>query len=251
MPSGRTHDRITLWSLPVLAGFTYERTHSGELTLIVTSSFLIGGLMFGPDLDINSRQYHRWGILRWIWLPYRKSIRHRSVLSHGPLIGTTVRLLYLSCWVALLSIVIILGMSIVYQLSGRLTDWSVLAKQWLSNTVMFIWRSFQTHPFEFVLCYFGLELGAMSHYLADGGVSAYKRVKTYGIRSLWQSPRGKRKSGYDRASQPPKPPQPPIEFQQLELPLAPPDPPAQPTEIPRRNRKEPQLPQFPPLNRRD
>jgi hypothetical protein len=157
----------------------------------------------------------------------------------------------LSCWIALLSIVIILGVSIVYQLSGSLADWSVLAKQWLGDTGAFIWRSFQTHPFEFVLCYFGLELGAMSHYLADNGVSAYKRVKMYGVRSLWQSPKGKRKSGYDRPPRHSNSAQPSTEFQQLELPFSPSDPPSQPTETTPRVRREPQLPQFPPLNRRD
>ncbi len=35
MPSGKTHDRITLWSLPGIAGFTSILTRSGDLTLMV------------------------------------------------------------------------------------------------------------------------------------------------------------------------------------------------------------------------
>ena len=29
-------------------------------------AFLFGGLFLSPDLDINSRPYQRWGVLRWI-----------------------------------------------------------------------------------------------------------------------------------------------------------------------------------------
>lgn len=72
MPSGRTHDRITLWALPFVTGVAFWQTKSGHLTLLITGGFLFGGLMFGPDLDIYSRQYQRWGFLRFIWLPYQK-----------------------------------------------------------------------------------------------------------------------------------------------------------------------------------
>ena len=59
-------------------------------------AFLIGGLWLSPDLDTNSRPYQRWGPLRWLWWPYRKALRHRSVLSHSPLLGTLVRVGYLT-----------------------------------------------------------------------------------------------------------------------------------------------------------
>ena len=36
------------------------------------------------------------GPLRWLWWPYRKALRHRSVLSHSPLLGTLVRVGYLT-----------------------------------------------------------------------------------------------------------------------------------------------------------
>ena len=61
--------------------------------------------MLGPDLDIHSIQYRRWGPLRWIWLPYQKALKHRSQLSHGPIIGTAVRVMYLSVWIALFAII--------------------------------------------------------------------------------------------------------------------------------------------------
>lgn len=104
MPSGLTHDRITLWTLPWIVGITYGFTRNGEVTLILSGGFLFSGLMFGPDLDIHSIQYKRWGFLKGIWLPYRNFLRHRSIFSHGLIIGTCVRVLYLFLIVAFVSI---------------------------------------------------------------------------------------------------------------------------------------------------
>lgn len=56
-----------------------------------------------PDLDINSRPYQRWGVLRWLWWPYQRLIRHRSVLSHSPFLGTAIRISYLTCLVISIS----------------------------------------------------------------------------------------------------------------------------------------------------
>jgi uncharacterized metal-binding protein len=58
--------------------------------------------MFGPDLDIQSRQYTRWSIFRFIWLPYRTIFRHRSRWSHGIIFGTLIRVIYFALVIALL-----------------------------------------------------------------------------------------------------------------------------------------------------
>ena len=50
----------------------------------------------------NSKPLKRWGILQGLWWPYRKLIPHRSLFSHGPLIGTALRLAYLMGWAGLL-----------------------------------------------------------------------------------------------------------------------------------------------------
>src|SRR5918992_4573232 len=94
MPSGRTHDAITL----ILAAPTFVAawglTGSLALALLATAAMLFGGFMFGPDLDIQSRQYTRWGVFRFVWLPYKVAFRHRSRLSHGIVLGTLIRVLY-------------------------------------------------------------------------------------------------------------------------------------------------------------
>ncbi len=94
MPSGKTHDTITLLlSVPTFAA-AWGVTGSYLLAGVATGAMLFGGLMFGPDLDILSRQYTRWGIFRVLWLPYRVVFSHRSRWSHGIILGTLVRVVY-------------------------------------------------------------------------------------------------------------------------------------------------------------
>ncbi len=175
MPSGRTHDRITLWSLPVVAGLTFGQTHSSRLTLLIAGSFLFSGLMFGPDLDIQ-RSYHiqRWGWLGWLWLPYQKSLRHRSFLSHGPLIGTAVRVIYLGMWLMLFGVPFIWITQEVWEF-----EWS------LSQVSQALMRSLSQESTEWLTIYWGLELGAMTHYMADWATSTYKRIQTQGLRGIF------------------------------------------------------------------
>jgi uncharacterized metal-binding protein len=180
MPSGRTHDRITLWALPMVAGVSFWQTRSGNVTLLVAGGFMFGGLMFGPDLDIYSRQYQRWGVLRWIWLPYQKSLRHRSFLSHGPIIGTTLRVVYLSSLLAVVAMVMVAVADKLWNVSVTWQD--------LEGTVG---RSLSSYATECFALFLGLELGAMSHSLSDWGGSAYKRFRKQGMKGLL--PRGKMK----------------------------------------------------------
>lgn len=192
MPSGRTHDRVTLWSLPVVAAIAFERTRSSNLTLLVAGGFLLGGLMFGPDLDTYSRQYQRWGILRWIWLPYQKSIRHRSPLSHGLLLGTAIRVVYIAIWVALLGAIAISLSAVARQLSGEDRIWHVLASQDIKGMAAWMGRSLQSNLSQWFALLVGLELGAMSHSLCDWGGSAYKRFQKQGWQGVFP-PKNKKK----------------------------------------------------------
>ena len=95
MPSGKNHDRLTWLCLPLVVGITTIVTRNSQLVCLLTGGFLFSGLMFGPDLDIYSLQYKRWGLLRWLWLPYQKILPHRSLFSHGLFIGTAIRIFYL------------------------------------------------------------------------------------------------------------------------------------------------------------
>jgi len=173
MPSGQTHDRITIWSVPVVASSTLIITRNSSITLLVAGGFMFGGLMFGPDLDIYSRQFQRWGFLRYIWLPYQKSLRHRSFLSHGPIIGTTLRVVYLMTIVGLLTILLLLLWA---KLGNVALNWGQI---WLN-----VRKTINIHIGEFLALVIGCEIGAMSHSLSDWIGSSYKRWQKYGFQGL-------------------------------------------------------------------
>ena len=149
---------------------------------------MFGGLMFGPDLDIYSIQYQRWGYLRFIWLPYQKSLRHRSFLSHGPLIGTTLRVIYLCGIVTATGILILL----IAEKLFMTWSWQEVAQSLL--------EIINSHSTEFLALFVGLELGAMSHSISDFSNSAYKRFKRKGITSLLPQKKTKKRKSPTRAS---------------------------------------------------
>src|SRR5438477_6481440 len=102
MPSGKTHDAITfILAAPTFAA-AWGLTGKLALAFLATGAMLFGGFMFGPDLDIQSRQYTRWGIFRFIWFPYKVIFRHRSRWSHGIIFGTLIRVLYFTGMLALI-----------------------------------------------------------------------------------------------------------------------------------------------------
>jgi len=177
MPSGATHDRITLWSLPLVVGLSYQSTRSGGLTLLVAGGYLFSGLMFGPDLDIHSRHYRRWGLLRWIWLPYRRGMKHRSLLSHGPLIGTIVRLVYLSLWLGGLGLIAVALGAIAAETLGQVPNGWEFSRQMITQSQEGLGRSLQVYWKQGLALVLGMELGAFSHVLSDWSAGVGNRWK--------------------------------------------------------------------------
>jgi len=105
MPKGHTHE---IWGAMFLIPLAYLYYYiSGDIksSLIFGISFLFGNFMLSPDLDVKSKSYSRWGILRFIWIPYRKIFKHRSFLSHFPIVSSIVRVVYL-----ILSIIIVFSL---------------------------------------------------------------------------------------------------------------------------------------------
>jgi len=102
MPSGKTHDLITFALAPATFAAAWGLTGSLTLSTVATCAMVFGGLMFGPDLDIQSRQYTRWGVFRFLWLPYKMAFRHRSRWSHGIVFGTLIRVVYFAAVLTLL-----------------------------------------------------------------------------------------------------------------------------------------------------
>ncbi|MFM2429211.1 MAG: hypothetical protein RLZZ511_424 [Cyanobacteriota bacterium] len=195
MPSGRTHDSITLWCLPPLAFGGWWLTRDGLLVLILTGCFLFSGLMFGPDLDIYSRQYQRWGWLRWVWLPYRRSMSHRSVLSHGAIVGTVLRVAYVSTLLMAVAIPTYLIWAFIQQAIGNVPHWYWLFQPWFDRHLGNLSDSLQQDLHLWIAGFIGLELGSMSHSMSDTVWSAIKRY-----RRQQQAPAKTRKSSSRRPS---------------------------------------------------
>jgi uncharacterized metal-binding protein len=170
VPSGRTHDRITLALAPPTFGLAWLATGSVPVAAIATAAMLAGGLMFGPDLDIDSKQYRRWGPLRWLWLPYRGFIKHRSRLSHGILFGTAIRVVYFLAVVGVVLTAAIAARELyLYRaplepglaLGGAERVWAVVAG---------------VEPVYHLAAFAGLWVGAASHTLADVVGSTLKAI---------------------------------------------------------------------------
>jgi uncharacterized metal-binding protein len=171
MPSAKTHDLVTVLLAPPVALFAYYFTGDWAVTVIATSTMIFGGLMFGPDLDIQSRQYTRWGPFRFLWWPYKVILPHRSWLSHSILFGTLIRVVYFLAVITLLT-ALALYVRDVYmndhewgatEVKGAFSRvWEILAP---------IRRSY------LVAAFVGLWVGASSHTVTDVLGSFFKSVR--------------------------------------------------------------------------
>ena len=94
MSSGQKHDKAT-----TILCFPFSLLIGAFLgiqsAVIAGTSFILGGFWLSPDLDIRSVSLKRWGYLKILWWPYRNLISHRSFLSHGPFIGSALRITFL------------------------------------------------------------------------------------------------------------------------------------------------------------
>ncbi len=139
MASGKNHDRSILFvSQVVLVVGCYQ--FGLELGIIAGASHFLGGYWLSPDLDIKSRPFLRWGVLKIIWLPYQRLIPHRSPLSHAPVLGSLLRLAYLAAW--------LFPLWLIFPDLQRV-QWAV---DWMKVAAFLV----------------GIELSALNHLLLDG-----------------------------------------------------------------------------------
>jgi uncharacterized metal-binding protein len=162
MPSGKTHDAITvILSIPATV-ITYAAVGRPVAAATVGAAFLFGGLMFGPDLDTVSRQYSRWWIFRTLWFPYRHFFKHRSRISHGLVFGALFRVIY---FLGVATILAYLAAFAWNGIAGDSTpDAADFARAW--NTVGGLARNYLGENF-LLFTFLGLWLGAASHTVTD------------------------------------------------------------------------------------
>jgi uncharacterized metal-binding protein len=170
MPNVRTHDIITVVSAAVMvpAALNSGLPQMDPVnTVALVGTYLASGLLFSPDLDTHSRPYRRWGVLRWIWLPYQAFVPHRSWVSHSFLLGPLLRVFYFAGVVALLT-ALALGLTnlmVPVDPTGTLLNLACAAPVWV-----------EMHFPIIAYATVGLILGGASHTLADIVFSKVKRM---------------------------------------------------------------------------
>ena len=150
MASGQQHDRATcLLALPF--GLLWGPWLGPAGVVAGGLAFLIGGLWLSPDLDTRSNPSHRWGPLRLLWWPYRGLLRHRSLLSHSPFLGSAGRVVYLA--------------SLISLLSWLLQPWGAPSPLQLGITLQRIWQEQRGLSLAVLI---GMEASAWLHLIQDG-----------------------------------------------------------------------------------
>ena len=162
MPRAATHDVVTTALAAPAAGLVFLATGAVIPAVAAGFAFLFGGLMFGPDLDTPSRQYSRWTVFRFLWLPYRKFFRHRSRFSHGLLFGALLRVVYFLGAVTLTACAVLTVVSLVTGSQGL--EMSAVADTW--RAVGTFART-QLGWTNIGAVFFGLWAGAASHTFTD------------------------------------------------------------------------------------
>jgi len=173
MPNARTHDAITFMLAAPAAAAAYAATRHVSAAVIVGAAFLFGGLMFGPDLDTVSRQYSRWGVLRFLWFPYRSFFSHRSRFSHGLVLGALLRVFYFAGVVTLVAF----AAAYVYATytGGRLPRVSDISVVW--RPIGSFVNGYLGGSEFYLLAFVGIWLGAASHTFTDLAGSFIKTGK--------------------------------------------------------------------------
>ena len=147
LASGRRHDQ-SIWILSLPLGIAVGLVLGWAAALIAAASCWAGGLWLSPDLDTRSNALRRWGYLSFLWWPYQRLIPHRSLWSHGPVLGTTARLGVLFTWCLIVTLA-------VPELSPAI----------LLTTLQQLIREY---PREFIALLVGLEGSAWIHLILDG-----------------------------------------------------------------------------------
>jgi uncharacterized metal-binding protein len=180
MPDARTHDLITVVSgvamLPPL--YTYllnldAENAAGRAALLV-GAHLLSGMLFSPDLDLDSAIDDRWGWFAWIWKPYTWLIPHRHFWSHGLVLPPILRLGYM---LAVFLLMLFCLARFFAAIGLVIPDYHVRLAQALTRAV-------QEHPTETLLILLGFVTGGAAHTIADWLVTGGKRyLAMIGIRT--------------------------------------------------------------------
>ena len=169
MPNAPTHDAITLVTAigADIAYFRLSPHPDPMLAALFTGAYLFAGYACAGDLDLNSREYNRWGLLRFLWWPYRTLVPHRSWISHGLILGGAIRAGYLA---VISTLVFWFGLWIYSRLGVHVDPTLAAVSGWQTLAV---WL--RLHPFPAAAMLSGFILAGTAHSLSDFIYSGMKR----------------------------------------------------------------------------
>ncbi|MGQ9550080.1 MAG: metal-binding protein [Roseiflexus sp.] len=179
MPDARAHDMITIATGSILAPVAYVLLESGSQanavasTAVLTGAHLVSGLLFSPDLDIDSTIDNRWGFLFWIWRPYMWIIPHRHFWSHSLVFAPLLRLVY---FYLVMLLIIVWGEWILERIGVVVPDLHRQASVWLFDIM-------RRNPDMVRLFVLGFISGSAVHTVADWLVTGGRHyLRMAGIR---------------------------------------------------------------------
>ncbi len=182
MPDARTHDVITVVSGAAMAPLSYgffsnqlQLPHSEAMaaTLWLIGSHLVSGILFSPDLDIDSAIDNRWGIFYWIWRPYMWAVPHRHFWSHSLIVAPLLRLGY---FYLVVSGLLFLWVWLLAQLGVVVPNYHVQLYERMRDTLT-------AHPQTTITVLVGFCTGGAAHSIADWLVTSGRRfLRIFGVR---------------------------------------------------------------------
>lgn len=93
MPSHSVHEQINQAVLIGILLFFFNKNIEYNYVVVFSAVFIFSTYFITPDLDIDSKIYRRWWVLRIIWYPYMKIFNHGQV-SHNLLLGPVLLIVY-------------------------------------------------------------------------------------------------------------------------------------------------------------
>jgi uncharacterized metal-binding protein len=170
MPSGKTHDKITVVTaaaaIPVW--WLYDPVKNIAALAVTLAAYLFSGFWLSDDLDTHSIAYQRWGALRFLWWPYQKLVPHRSWISHGLGVGPLLRVVYFLFMLWLTAKGIFYGL---HRAGVAVNGDALLLNAWQHTLAWTL-----AHPSWVLWAVIGLILGGVTHSLADVVVSWFRRL---------------------------------------------------------------------------
>lgn len=181
MPGARGHDIITIVTGVAIAPLVQSiQLYNGigepaatRNTTVAVVAHLISGMLFSPDLDLDSAIDNRWGPLYILWRPYMHIIPHRHFFSHSLIFSPLLRLFYFY----LMVVIVLVGGAWLLGRAGLTVPYYHVV---MTDRLLGLIRDYPQETRAFL---FGFITGSAAHTMADYLVTDGKALlRRLGIR---------------------------------------------------------------------